>query len=65
MAFSRLEGQGQAWMFHNGRVIRATWHKDGLTGPLSLDFKGETLTIPAGHTWIELVPAKDGQVSFK
>ena len=33
-------GEGPAWLFHNGRVIRGTWHKDKLTSMLTLDFKG-------------------------
>jgi hypothetical protein len=62
---TKFEGQGQAWLFHNGRVIRATWHKDSLTSTLSLDFKGQTLTLPAGHTWIELVPAGPRNVTWQ
>jgi hypothetical protein len=46
-------------------MVKGTWNKDGLEGPLTLTTKQGELTVPAGHTWIELVPAKDGQVSFK
>ena len=49
-----------------------------LTGPALLEFakawaqtapwkaeKGAKLTVPAGHTWIELVPIDGGNVVFK
>ena len=62
---TQFVGEGPAWLFHGGRVIRATWHKDKLTSTLSLDFKGETLPVPAGHIWIELVPAAPGNVTWQ
>ena len=62
---TQFVGEGPAWLFHGGRVIRATWHKDKLTSTLSLDFKGKTLTVPAGHVWIELVPAAPGNVTWQ
>jgi hypothetical protein len=58
-------GDGPAWLFHQGRVIRATWHKDELTSILSLEFKGKTITVPAGHVWMELVPAGPGNVTWQ
>ena len=62
---TKFEGEGPAWLFHGGRVIRATWHKNKLTSTLSLDFKGETLTVPAGHVWVELVPGAPGNVTWQ
>jgi hypothetical protein len=62
---TQFVGEGPAWMFHGGRVIKATWHKNKLTSTLSLDFKGETLPVPAGHVWIELVPAGPGNVTWQ
>ena len=50
--------------FHGGRVIRGTWTKDGLTGAIELATKSGELKVPAGHTWIELVPAVNGDVTF-
>jgi hypothetical protein len=58
-------GEGRAWMFHNGRVIRATWHKDELTSTLSLEVPKGTITVPAGRTWIELVPAAPRNVTWQ
>lgn len=60
-----LEGKGEAMVFHDGRLVRGTWAKDGLGSQLKLSTKAGELTIPAGHTWIELVPAANGNVTFK
>lgn len=62
---TKLEGKGEAMLFHGGKVVRATWHKDGLAGPITLTTAAGDLTVPAGHVWIELVPAAEGKVSFK
>ena len=56
---------GPAWLFHGGRIVRATWHKSQLTSILSLKFKGKTITVPAGHVWVELVPAGPGNVTWQ
>ena len=58
-------GDGTAWMFHNGRVIRGTWHKNKLTSMLTLKGPKGTMTVPAGHVWIELVPAGPGNVTWQ
>lgn len=62
---TKFTGSGQAMIFHGGRLVRGTWHKDDLTSPLTLSTKAGKLDVPAGHTWIELVPAADGNVTFK
>jgi hypothetical protein len=61
---TKFEGKGAAVLFHGGRVIRGTWSKDGLTGPLELSTKKGELTVPAGHVWVELVPAVNGNLTF-
>ena len=61
---TKFEGKGAALLFHGGRVIKGTWSKDGLTGALELATKGGELTVPAGHVWVELVPAVNGNVTF-
>jgi hypothetical protein len=78
-----LTGTGDALVFHAGRMVPATWTKDGLDAPLTLSASTSTgsstsptpspapttaagtvaLTIPAGHVWIELVPAETGDVT--
>ena len=59
-------GTGPAMLFHGGKVIRGTWQKGSRQTPLKLKTKSGTLHVPAGHTWIELVPSdKDGgRVTF-
>ncbi|QZY28395.1 DUF3048 domain-containing protein [Nocardioides coralli] len=62
---TKLEGKGQALLFHGGKVVTGTWSKKGLDAPLSLSTKKGKLEVPAGHTWIELVPQQSGNVTFK
>jgi hypothetical protein len=62
---TQFVGDGPAWLFHDGRVVKATWHKDKLTSTLSLKAKGKTITVPAGHVWMELVPAGPGNLTWQ
>ncbi|MFB9313387.1 DUF3048 domain-containing protein [Nocardioides plantarum] len=59
-----LVGDGEALLFHGGRVVRGTWTKKALDAPLRLRTKAGALGVPRGHTWIELVPAVGGDVTF-
>jgi hypothetical protein len=60
-----LFGQGAALLFHDGRVVKATWHKDHKpSSPITLTTKKGDLKVPAGHTWIELVPVDSGNVTY-
>jgi hypothetical protein len=61
---TKLEGKGPAMIFHGGRLVRGTWSKKGLDSTISLSTKAGKLQVPAGHTWIELVPADGGDVTF-
>ncbi len=61
---TKFEGEGVALLFHGGRVVKGTWTKDGLTGAIELTTKGGELTVPAGHVWVELVPAANGNLTF-
>jgi hypothetical protein len=60
-----LRGSGNALLFHGGRMVAATWHKGrARASRIRLTTrKGQKLTAPAGHTWIELVPIR-GAVTF-
>jgi hypothetical protein len=60
-------GTGNALLFHDGRMIAANWKKGkAATSRVSLTTKkGQKLHVPAGHTWIELVPVDGGNVVFK
>ena len=61
---TKFEGSGPAQLFHAGKVVPATWSKDGLSGQIKLKTKGGELTVPAGHVWIELVPQATGNVTW-
>jgi Protein of unknown function (DUF3048) N-terminal domain/Protein of unknown function (DUF3048) C-terminal domain len=61
-----LKGSGNALLFHDGRMVAATWHKGKApTSRIKLTTRnGQKLEVPAGHTWIELVPVHGGNVTF-
>jgi hypothetical protein len=62
-----LVGKGNALLFHNGRMVAANWEK-GKAPDSQIKLttkKGDSLKVPAGHTWIELVPVDGGNVTFK
>jgi hypothetical protein len=60
-----LYGKGAALLFHDGHVVKATWHKDKKpTAPVTLTTKKGQLKVPAGHTWVELVPVGTGNVTY-
>ncbi|QIG41936.1 DUF3048 domain-containing protein [Nocardioides anomalus] len=61
---TKFTGQGQAMIFHDGRLVRGQWSKASLGAPLKLSTAAGELTVPAGHTWIELVPQTGGSVRF-
>jgi hypothetical protein len=61
---TQFVGKGEALLFHGGRLVRGTWTKDSLKGPLDLTTKAGELTVPAGRVWIELIPRDAGAVTF-
>ena len=61
---TKLQGKGAAFLFHDGKVVTGSWEKDGLDDAIRLSTKGGKLTVPAGHTWVELVPATGGTLSY-
>ncbi|MCY7396785.1 MAG: DUF3048 domain-containing protein [Nocardioides sp.] len=60
---TKFVGSGPAQVFHQGRVVRATWKKKSVNAPVTLTSQGKPLAVPAGHTWVELVPAETGEVA--
>ncbi|MGA8209882.1 MAG: DUF3048 C-terminal domain-containing protein, partial [Nocardioidaceae bacterium] len=60
---TKFTGSGAALLFHGGRVVRGTWSKT-LDSGLSLRTPQGALTVPTGHTWIELVPSNGGRVEI-
>ena len=61
---TKFTGSGKALLFHGGRVVRGTWKKS-LTSTIKLRTKSGALAVPAGHTWVELVPENGGNVVVK
>jgi hypothetical protein len=61
---TKLEGKGEALLFHDGEVVKGSWEKSGLESPIELSAGKKELTVPAGNTWIELVPAGNGTVTY-
>jgi len=62
---TKFFGKGKAVLFHDGKALPCEWSKDGADGQLELaTTDGKPVTVPAGHTWIELVPKKGGSVSY-
>jgi hypothetical protein len=61
-----LVGKGNALLFHDGRMVAGSWHKgkDPDSQIRLTTKKGQKLAVPAGHTWIELVPVDGGTVIF-
>ncbi|UYM07641.1 DUF3048 domain-containing protein [Solicola gregarius] len=60
---TEFRGTGKAMLFADGKMARARWHKDGYKAPLTLRNRhGRKLSVPAGQTFIELIPRKRGSV---
>ena len=60
---TELRGTGKAMLFADGKMVRARWHKDSYEAPLTLrNSRGKKMSVPAGHTFIELIPRKQGSV---
>jgi hypothetical protein len=52
-----LTGTGRAVAYSSGRALEVTWRKAGRQSPLVfVDAAGELLWLPAGQTWILIVP---------
>ena len=61
---TKFTGKGRALVFHGGKMVRGTWTKSDLKASINLSTQAGDLIVPAGHTWIELVPAANGNVTF-
>lgn len=60
-----LVGKGEATLVHGDRALKCVWTKKTKSSPLKLSTaQGRKVTVPAGHTWIELIPTKTGSVTL-
>lgn len=58
-------GKGDAVLVHGDKALKCRWSKKDKASPLALTTKqGADVTVPAGHTWIELVPSDKGKVTL-
>lgn len=60
-----FSGRGQGVLVHADKALKVTWVKAFRGSPLKLQLEnGNEVKVPAGHTWIELVPADGGNVTL-
>ena len=59
---TKFTGRGAAIVFHDGRMVRGTWTKNGLGAVPTLRTAAGPLEIPPGKVRIELVPNDGGDV---
>lgn len=59
-------GTGDMVLFHGGQAVRGTWSKPDRSGALTLSTPAGPVKVPAGKTWIELLPedGAGGRLSF-
>jgi hypothetical protein len=58
-------GRGQGVLVHGDMAQKVKWTKKGKTGPVVLTtVSGDPVSVPRGHTWIELVPTSTGSVTL-
>ncbi len=51
-------GQGPAWVFREGRLVKGTWEKASATAPTRLlDAAGGEIPLVRGRTFFQIVPA--------
>ena len=54
-AEAKLTGQGDAWVFTDGRAVRGTWVRPDKARPAQLlDATRSPIPLTAGTTWVEL-----------
>lgn len=52
---AKLIGEGEAWVFVGGKVVKGTWKKDAPENPTQfLGPDGQPIKLSPGQTWIEL-----------
>ena len=60
---AQLLGEGEAWVFTNGQVIKGRWQKPNpLTVTKYLDASGQAIRLAPGRTWVELPKPGMGQL---
>lgn len=58
-------GSGTAHIFQNGKVIKATWHKDSVQSELVFrNKKSKIIKLNRGQTWISAYPKNVGSIHY-
>lgn len=59
-------GSGEAYIFQNGTVIRATWSKPDRASQITFtDVAGKPVELVRGQTWISAIPNGHGGVAWE
>ncbi len=59
-----FSGSGKGVLVHGDKAQRVLWQKK-LDTPLTLSSpEGEPVTVPTGHTWVELIPRTTGSITI-
>jgi len=59
-------GKGKVAIYRDGRTLSGTWTRKSSAGQLTLtSMQGDDVTVPAVHTWIELIPEGTGSVKLR
>jgi hypothetical protein len=60
-----FEGSGKGVLVHGDKALRVVWQKSKRVSQIELTTPGgRPVTVPVGHTWIELVPAATGEITL-
>lgn len=51
-----MNGEGDAWVFRDGKVMRGRWRTDGTHTPEFITVDGAPIPLKRGQTWVEVVP---------
>ncbi len=62
-----LSGTGEALIFQDGEITKATWKKIGRERTIFSDLSGQPIQFNRGQIWVELVPndAPESRVAWK
>lgn len=57
------EGVGNGWLAHAGRIVEIEWTKAEADDTWSFSIDGEAISVPAGRTYLALLPVTTGSLA--
>lgn len=60
----KVTGSGQAYVFQDGRILKATWQKASVKSPLVFKNRSGKIKLNRGQTWITAIPT-DRSVTWR